>query len=483
MPVPSPEPRPLAADHEELGRLRAALDAATGTLQTTVRDTTRLTRILAILSEQAPLPVLLDRILASLSELFSSEVAVLLERTQGEACSPLAAIGLPEDVPQRALARGHGGCLGAAVRTRGPVVVPDAGGDPRVDPLLRELGVCTAAWLPIMGDGDGDDGVAAVLLLARCHPTPYAAADLEVAMGMGHRIGLLLERTRARDLRRATEERLLQVEKLALAGRLAGSVAQEASDPLTYVLSNLEALRQRLPAIATALRVAREAARFLAGGEGAEARRQAQILREALEGGGEPDELAGELTELVGDSLEGARRISRLIESLRQVVGLGRRGEAVPVDLRTTIAACLAELPAPAAGTPEVRQEVGDDGVPRAWLPYPVVKAAVTDLLRFLLAADLPRSTPSSAIVVREATVGGRPAMIITDCALCLPAEEGRSLFEPRTPDGLTLRLGLAAELSCQLLRGCGAELSTSGPEEPGLTIRILLPPEPGPPG
>ena len=40
-----------------------------------------------------------------------------------------------------------------------------------------------------------------------------------------------------------TRDQLIQAEKCALAGRLAGCVAHEINTPLTYVLANLEALQ------------------------------------------------------------------------------------------------------------------------------------------------------------------------------------------------------------------------------------------------
>src|SRR5512145_3543935 len=91
---------PVAVDGDELFHLRAARDAALQAAQSAIRDTTRLTRLLTILSEPGPLHLLLDRVLATLSELFSADIVVLLDPTGAGTFRPLAAIGLPEDVLQ-----------------------------------------------------------------------------------------------------------------------------------------------------------------------------------------------------------------------------------------------------------------------------------------------------------------------------------------------------------------------------------------------
>ena len=67
------------AHPEKLSLLKAERDAALQAAQAAVRDTTRLTRLLTILGEPAPLSRLLDRVLSTLSELFTADIVVLLD--------------------------------------------------------------------------------------------------------------------------------------------------------------------------------------------------------------------------------------------------------------------------------------------------------------------------------------------------------------------------------------------------------------------
>ena len=422
---------------ESLGALRAAL-----------RDTTGFSRLLTVLSEDIPLHALLDRALATLSELFASDVVALLEGGAGGAFSPVATLGLPEDLPTWTPSAGEGSHLREALRTRAPVSRVVAADDPGMDPALRELGLQVAAWLPLANGGIGDHETPAVLMLGRCRPVAYSAGDLDLATALGRQVGLALERYRVKAQLRRTEARLLEAEKLALAGRLALSIAEDASNPLAYLRSNLASLRERLPAIAAALRAA--------GAAGASA--------------------AGDLAELVDDSLEGTRRIGRLVDDLRKVVGPGTPGEFGPVDLRGAIAASLAELSPAGAGAPEVRQERDDPPAPPAWAPYALLRTALTELLRFLVAAGLPRTCPPSPITVRDAVIEGRPAVIVEDPALVVSPEEQRRLLDLRLPEGPALRLGLAAAQAFQLLRRHGARVSISPRGAGGWMLCLVLP-------
>jgi GAF domain-containing protein len=448
-------------------------------LHAAIRDSTRLTRLFTILSEHAPLDALLDRVLSTLSELFSSDVAVLLRPSGDDAFVPLRAIGLPEDMLDRPLSGCPGSYVAVAVETRTPAVASDALHDPRVDPHLRALDIAVAAFLPVVGD----DGVRAVMMLARCRPDPYAPADLDLLMAMGYRIGLAMERARADALLREAQERLLQTEKLALAGKLAGSVAHEVNNPLACVRANLEMLQRHLSTIEATFRAARTAVEFLAALPDPSGPPLARALAEAMEPEGRAADVTRELTEIAADSMEAVRRIGHLVSSFVRLSTADRPAEPVRHDVRVTIAECVADLP-PDTGRPALVRELGD-GLPCiAWIAPPVLRAAVTGLLRFLLAPGLRRAEPACPVAIRAERSAGRPVIVISDPVLMLSDEERRSIFDPRmevveTPKGRTVRLSLVATLSHQLLRGCGAEISTSLGDPHGLEIRILLPPAP----
>ena len=138
-------------DGENLLYLRNTRDAAVRAAQDAVRDTTRLTRLLTILSEPAPLNILLDRVLATLSELFSADIIILLDPASTGTFSPLAAIGLPEDMLQQELLHNKGSYTASAMKSRTSILAEVVSNNTDVDPQLLELGVQSAVWLPVTG--------------------------------------------------------------------------------------------------------------------------------------------------------------------------------------------------------------------------------------------------------------------------------------------------------------------------------------------
>ncbi|HUI69792.1 MAG TPA: EAL domain-containing protein [Spirochaetia bacterium] len=176
-------------------RLEAERDAALRAAQTAVYDTTRLTRLLTIISEPSPLAQLVDRLLALLSELFSADIVVLLDPAESGSFAPLAAIGLPEESLHTRMSTESDANLAAALRSMRPVLHQLVATDPDAAPVLRDLGVETAVWIPVIGS---HDAAQAVLILARCRPVPFLNTDVGLLTAMTYRIGLALEQAQRR---------------------------------------------------------------------------------------------------------------------------------------------------------------------------------------------------------------------------------------------------------------------------------------------
>ncbi len=160
-------------DQENVINLRAARDAALLVAQAAVRDSTRLTRLLTILSEPTPLEQLLDRALSTLSELFSADIVVLLDPARNGIFIPLAAIGIPEEHINEAFSNAADSYTAKAMRSQTPILVENMDADGNVDFRLRDQGARTGIWLPLAGN----DAVRGVLILARCNPLPFTHAE------------------------------------------------------------------------------------------------------------------------------------------------------------------------------------------------------------------------------------------------------------------------------------------------------------------
>lgn len=200
---------------DDLPRLGVVGDAAFHAAQGAVLDITRLTRLLTILNEPAPLAILFDRVLSTLSELFSADIVVLLDPDGTGTFSPLAAVGLTEDIIHQPMSDDEDGYVVAARKALAPVLTAQASADPRVDPQLRELGAETVVWLPVM-DSQAARGV---LILARCRPVPFTQAEVGLLTAMAYQIGLALEQA----------QRNVQLEQIVRTGREIGRHLDESA--------------------------------------------------------------------------------------------------------------------------------------------------------------------------------------------------------------------------------------------------------------
>jgi PAS domain S-box-containing protein len=173
--------------------------------QEAIRDTTRLTRLFTILSEPAPLALMLDRVLSTLSELFAADIVVLVDPVGSGSFAPLAAIGLPEDMIHLPMSDTKAGHVAIAMATKTPIVKTDVSEDATVESQFRELDAETAVWIPVIGS----HAARGVLILARCHPIPFAPADVDLLVAMAYRIGLALDQA----------QRSIQQEQIVRFGR------------------------------------------------------------------------------------------------------------------------------------------------------------------------------------------------------------------------------------------------------------------------
>jgi signal transduction histidine kinase/ActR/RegA family two-component response regulator len=205
----------LQAGADDPSRLRITLDAALQNARGAVLDSTRFTRLLTILNEPAPLTLLMDRVLSTLSELFSADIVVFLDPEGTGKFSPLAAVGLPEEIIHQPLSDDEDGYVVAATKTMAPVMTAQAGADPKVDPQLVELGAQTVVWLPVT-DGCEARGV---LILARCRPVPFTESEVGLLAAMAYRIGLALDQA----------QRKVQMEQIIRTSREIGRHLDQSS--------------------------------------------------------------------------------------------------------------------------------------------------------------------------------------------------------------------------------------------------------------
>jgi K+-sensing histidine kinase KdpD len=268
-----------------------------------------------------------------------------------------------------------------------------------------------------------------------------------------------------------TRDQLIQAEKCALAGRLAGCVAHEINTPLTYVRANLEALLDYSTTVGGLWLAAKEAACFLLrqddGG-------MVALGRNVLEVGGSGTEaVIQEVAAVVEETLEGVRRIADLVSGFSHLgePGVPAESERGSLDLGVLLAEVLTAV---AAG-----RTVEADLAPGCVIPASAadVRASIGNLVGFLCPGWRSHSPDAGPIRVTLHREHGRPALTLSDPSLRPTDEELAALFEPRiatrSDDKRTLRVDLALALAAALLRRNGAQVCARRSVEGGLALRV----------
>jgi signal transduction histidine kinase len=128
-----------------------------------------------------------------------------------------------------------------------------------------------------------------------------------------HRTEKLLQATRELEERQV---QLIQAEKLASIGQMAAGVAHEISSPVGYVMSNLGVLNQYMSSLTPLLELQRE----LVGAESPRPQEEREALLARLEAEWKRADVSSVLEDLPGlleETMEGARRIKEIVQSLR----------------------------------------------------------------------------------------------------------------------------------------------------------------------
>jgi diguanylate cyclase (GGDEF)-like protein/PAS domain S-box-containing protein len=184
----NPEERPTGSA-AELEKLRQSRDEALQAARSAVRDTSRVNRILTVLNESGPRDFLLEKILTTISELFSADIVILFDPVGSGNYLPIASVGLPEDYEINNASRDHLAPLFTTYLSGTILNRQLLRENPIFNELSQVLGVETATWIPMKGSRKG----CGAIMLARCLPTPFTPKEMDLLSAMAYRIALTLE--------------------------------------------------------------------------------------------------------------------------------------------------------------------------------------------------------------------------------------------------------------------------------------------------
>jgi signal transduction histidine kinase len=246
-----------------------------------------------------------------------------------------------------------------------------------------------------------------------------------------HRLHAIVER--------ATRNRLAVADRMAALGTLAGGIAHEINNPLTYVIANLQTLAQRLPS---------------AGPGGLE-----------------------ELPDLVADALEGADRIRRLVKDVQKASPRLSPARPTLVALGDALQTALV-LTEPAI-RPRARLSCDLDRKLYVRGDQDRVAELFTNLLLNAAQAIPEGRSADNEIRVDLQELPGQGAAVVrvADTGTGIPPEVRERVFQPfftTKPIGHGTGLGLSI---CQgIVTALGGEISFASESPRGTTFRVVLP-------
>jgi len=273
------------------------------------------------------------------------------------------------------------------------------------------------------------------------------------------------EKDEQRRLLRALEEthvQLLQSEKLASIGQLAAGVAHEINNPIGFISANLNTLRTWVRSLLDVI-AAHEA--VLPQLEPA-----ARDALTALRGAADLDYVRDEIVTLIDESIDGAVRVRRIVQDLRDFSRPGS-GEWSVADIHAGLESTLNVVHNELKYKADIVREYGD--LP----PVECLPSQLNQVFMNLLVNAAHAMPTRGVITIRTSSDGEQVSIAISDTGTGMTPDIVRRIFDPfftTKPVGQGTGLGLSVSHGI-VERHRGAIDVTSEPGR-GTTFCVRLP-------
>ncbi|ABC35713.1 sensory box sensor histidine kinase [Burkholderia thailandensis E264] len=255
---------------------------------------------------------------------------------------------------------------------------------------------------------------------------------------------------------------LLQSEKLASIGQLAAGVAHEINNPIGFVDSNLRMLKTWVRQLLDVM--ALEDAMIADAGGDARARLRAAHEEVDL------DYLRGDIGTLIDESIEGASRVRRIVQDLRDFSRAGSE-EWNFTDIHEGLEATLNVVRNELKYKAEVVKDYGE--LPAVECMPSQLNQVMMNLLMNAVQAIVERGT----ITIRTRREGDGVTIAIEDTGVGIPADRIAKIFDPfYTTKPVGKGTGLGLSVSYGIVEKHGGRIEVDSEPGNGSRFTIWLP-------
>jgi|GEM_PF-908207 len=272
-----------------------------------------------------------------------------------------------------------------------------------------------------------------------------------------------------RDLRES-QKKIIQQEKMASIGQLAAGVAHEINNPMGFIMSNLNSLGKYVVRISEFIGIQSEALEAaLPGNNGSEALlARAADTRRSLK----IDYLLEDSQSLIRESLDGAERVKRIVQDLKNFARADE-GEHKPAGINETLESTLNIVWNELKYKATVTKEYGE--VPMIRCNPGLLSQVFMNLL-----VNAAQAIPDHGeIKIRTWTEDTRISIAISDTGCGIPEDQIGRLFEPfYTTKEVGKGTGLGLSIAYDIVKKHHGEIEVRSAVGKGTTFTVSLPME-----
>ncbi len=260
-----------------------------------------------------------------------------------------------------------------------------------------------------------------------------------------------------------SQARIIQQEKMASIGQLAAGVAHEINNPIGYISSNINTLLKYVDKLAQFIESQAQAIETCADDA---TRASIEELRRQIK----LDYVIKDLRALIAESLEGAERVSKIVQDLKSF-SRSEANEAVRCDLNECIRSTINVVRNEIKYVAELDLHLGD--IP----PLLCRPQQISQVVMNLLVNAAHSISANGVISVATSVAADAVEISVSDTGCGIPPENLEKIFDPfftTKEPGKGTGLGLA--ISCDIVRKHGGELLVRSEVGQGTTFTVRLP-------